>query len=169
MKQRLFVLLCASLLTVSLNSYAVDEGGNAPNCVVNALNESQVHELAKLRGKVVYVDFWASWCAPCAKSMPFLNDLSNQLSNQGLQVVGINMDENPKDAKDFLAQYPANFTIASDNVGHCAESFGVKAMPSSYLIDRHGVVRHIHLGFRDGEAEQLQTLIQQLLAESATP
>ena len=82
-----------------------------------------------------------------------------------MQVIGVNLDQAPEDAKTFLAKYPANFTVAADANEKCAKDFDVKAMPSSYLIDRNGVIRHVHLGFRDGEAEELRVLAEQLLAE----
>ena len=75
------------------------------------------------------------------------------------------MDESPEEAQGFLAKYPAHFTVAADATGQCAKDFGVKAMPSSYLIDRNGVIRQLHLGYRPGEAEEFRTLVEQLLAE----
>jgi peroxiredoxin len=78
----------------------------------------------------------------------------------------VNLDENLGDAKDFLTQHPSKFNVATDTEQQCAKAFALKAMPSSYLIDRNGIIRYQHLGFKTGEAEQVKTLINQLLAES---
>jgi len=128
-------------------------------------NSGQALEMDKYAGKVMYLDFWASWCPPCAKSFPFLNEIHQQYHQQGLQVIGINLDEVPEDADHFLSEHPAEFTLASDLSKQCAEDLGVAAMPSSYLIDRNGVIRHIHLGFRAGETQELREKVLQLLAE----
>ena len=117
------------------------------------------------KGKVVYVDFWASWCPPCVKSFPFLNELEHELKEQGLHVIGVNLDEKVADAQAFLASHPVDFSIVADPSKQCAKSFEVMAMPTSYLIDRKGNIRHIHRGFRSGETEELRALISQLLIE----
>ena len=166
MNQRILALLCAALaLTPIQTIVAAEIGSKAPDCALTSINDTQRYDLQQFHGKVLYVDFWASWCPPCAKSFPFLNDLDRDLKDSGLQVIGVNLDQTPEDAKTFLAKYPANFTVAADANEKCAKDFDVKAMPSSYLIDRNGVIRHVHLGFRAGEAKELRVLAEQLLAE----
>lgn len=166
MNQRISVLLCAMLaLTPIQTIMAAEIGGKAPDCKLAPLNNTQNYDLQQFHGKVLYIDFWASWCPPCAKSFSFLNDLDRDLKESGLQVIGVNLDQAPEDAKVFLAKYPANFTVAADVDEKCANDFDVKAMPSSYLVDRNGVIRHVHLGFRPGEAKELRVLAEQLLAE----
>ena len=125
-------------------------------------------EIRQFRGKVVYVDFWASWCTSCVMSFPFLNDLDRDFRDRGLQVVGINLDEKPADAKATSAKHPARFAIAADRNGVCPKSFDVRAMPVAYVIDRRGIVRHQHVGFRPGQAEEMRTLVSTLLAEPET-
>lgn len=141
------------------------EAHTAPNCVLSSLDGTQRYDIRQFFGKVLYVDFWASWCGPCAQSFPFLNELDRDLGSLGLQVLGINLDEKPADALKFLAVHPARFPIAADAAGACPRSFGVTAMPSSYLIDRRGVIRHVHAGFRRGQADQLRDIVQALLLE----
>jgi DsbE subfamily thiol:disulfide oxidoreductase len=138
----------------------------APNCTLTSVDGKQIDDMQQFQGKVLYVDFWASWCGPCAQSFPFLNDLNREFRGQGLQVLGINVDEKSKDAQTFLLKHPANFKIAADASGKCPEDFGVKAMPSTYLIDRNGVIRYIHLGFRPSETKKLRAMVEQLLAEN---
>lgn len=140
---------------------------SVPNCTLKPLNDAPALNFEQFKGKVVYVDFWASWCGPCATSFPFMNNLSRDLKAQGLEVIGVNLDENLEESKQFLEQQPANFIIASDPEQHCAKQFGLKAMPSSYLIDRKGFIRHVHIGFRPGEALEFRALAEKLLAEQS--
>jgi thiol-disulfide isomerase/thioredoxin len=160
----LFFILLALAPVQTLN--AVESGGAAPGCMLTGIGDGSTYDTRQFLGKVVYVDFWASWCGPCAKSFPFLNQLHNTLKDKGLQVIGVNLDENSEDAKAFLTDYPVDFTVATDKGEQCARKFDVKAMPSSYVVDRNGIVRHIHLGFRPGEAEDVRKRVEQLLAET---
>ena len=135
------------------------------SCALTTLDGKPVHDLQELKGKVVYVDFWASWCPPCVKSFPFLNQLDHELKDKGLQIIGINLDEKVNDAQNFLAKHPVDFSIVADASKQCAKGFEVMAMPTSYLIDRKGNIRHVHQGFRPGESEKLHALITQLVME----
>lgn len=156
-------LLWLSAFSLSPYVLAVEKGGNMPACVLATMADNGAVNLNQYKEKVLYVDFWASWCGPCAKSFPFLNGLHQQLQGQGLQIVAVNLDENPDDAKAFLAKYPANFTVAADVSKQCAKDFDVKAMPSSYIVDRKGIVHHVQLGFKPGEAQDLQKMVEMLL------
>jgi thiol-disulfide isomerase/thioredoxin len=158
-------LMTLLLVVTNHNACAVEVGAGLPECALEMMDSKQNLSLSQYKGKVLYVDFWASWCVPCAKSFPFLNEMHEQLSGQGLQIVGVNLDENLDDAKTFLAKYPASFTVAADVSKQCAKDFAVKAMPSSYLIDRKGVVHHVHLGFKPGEAQEIKLLVEKLLSE----
>lgn len=142
------------------------QAGGLPECQLSSLEgeEQRLHQLQA--GKVVYLEFWASWCSSCARSFRFLNKLTEELSGQGVVVVAVNLDEDPGEAQVFLARYPAHFTVLLDPHGDCARAFEVAGMPAAYLIDRRGEVRYRHLGFRSGEAEELKRKVQALLAES---
>jgi thiol-disulfide isomerase/thioredoxin len=161
------ILFAKAVFFTNTTGLAVEAGQPLPKCAVSAIGENQSLDLNQYKGKVLYVDFWASWCGPCAKSFPFMNELHQQLKDQGLQIVGVNLDENTDDAKAFLAKYPASFTVMADVSKQCAKDFDVKAMPSSYVIDRKGVVQHVHLGFRHGEAKELRAVVEKLLNEKA--
>lgn len=154
-------------LSIGLNdAIAIDVGQAVPVCGTTTLiNRSQIN-FQSLRGQVVYVDFWASWCGPCAQSFPFMNRLHSALQDKGLHIVAINVDENTDDAEQFLKNQPAKFKVALDSDNQCAKNFDVRAMPSTYLIDRKGIVRHVHLGFRDSEADVLEEQVNQLLKEA---
>jgi thiol-disulfide isomerase/thioredoxin len=114
-----------------------------------------------LRGHVVYVDFWASWCEPCRRSFPWMASLHQRLAPAGLTIIAINLDKDPKAADRFLAEHPAPFTVAFDPAGHVAEAFQVKAMPSGFLLGRSGEILHSQAGFDPAKAATLDTLIQE--------
>lgn len=148
------------LASASMASAGVSEGAAAPDCKLSALDGSSPTALSQHKGKVVLVDFWASWCGPCVQSFPFLNDLHAKHKDQGLQIIGVNVDEKADDAQAFLSNHPAGFSVMRDAGMQCVNDFGVEAMPSSYLIDRKGVVHHIHRGFRAGESDEFRALVE---------
>ncbi len=127
------------------------------------MENGELIQLEKYKGNVILLDFWASWCPPCAKSVPFLNELHANYSTKGLKIIGVNLDEDLDDAKGFLSRFPAKFDQLLDQTKQCAEEFNVAAMPSSYIIDHDGVVRYIHLGFRSSETDKILDNIQQAL------
>lgn len=160
---RLLLLFCL-LPSASLSVGAAQVINQpAPECDLTTLSGASADVLQVLKGDVLYVDFWASWCPPCIQSFPFLTELQQEYGERGLRVVGVNLDEKIADAEKFLSDYPAGFTIVADLSKQCAKDFDVIAMPSSYLIDRDGIVRYIHRGFRQGETKELRLIVEQLL------
>jgi thiol-disulfide isomerase/thioredoxin len=121
--------------------------------------------LSDLTGKVVYVDFWASWCGPCRKSFPWMNKINKQYSSADFVVISVNLDEDIKAAKKFLGKYPAQFSVTYNPGGDIAEKYKVMGMPSSYLIDRNGNIAATHVGFFNkkiaGYEQQIEQLINQ--------
>ena len=157
---------CLLALALSPGALALEAGAPAPDLAVPRLEEpAQPLALASLRGNVVYVDFWASWCVPCRLSMPALEALYKQNRARGFAVVGVNKDVSAADAKRFLAKVPVTFTLVSDGGDAAARAFDVKAMPSGYLVDRKGVVRKVHRGFTAETGESLAREIEALLKE----
>ena len=123
--------------------------------------------LDSLHGKVVLVDFWASWCGPCLQSFPWMNDLHAKHAGDGLVILAVNVDQDRALADAFMKKVPPQFRIEYDAKGALAKSFGVEAMPTSYLIARDGTVRARHAGFRDKQRAGREQEIEQLLKERA--
>lgn len=140
-------------------SSAISE--TAPDFSFKSGNETL--RLSSLKGRVVYLDFWASWCTPCRKSFPWMNEMQQQYGQHGLSVITINLDQNREDAKAFLEKLPANFKIIYDPNGKVAELYGVKAMPTSFLIDRQGNLVLTKAGFQIKEKDELEKKIKALL------
>ncbi len=158
-------LYCA-LMFSPIFAQAVEEGDMAPSFILPSIYSDKPDiNLEALRGKPVYIDFWASWCAPCLRSMPAYNELYNRYHEQGLEFVAINVDNPIEDGLDFLLDTPLDFLIPSDPDGEVTERFGVVGMPTSYLIDPTGKVRLVHVGFRDGDMVEIEAAIQAVLAE----
>ncbi|MGH8850916.1 MAG: TlpA family protein disulfide reductase [Casimicrobiaceae bacterium] len=120
--------------------------------------------LAALRGQVVYVDFWASWCGPCRRSFPWMNDMLRRYGARGLTIVAVNVDKNRADAARFLERTPAQFTVVYDQDGATPLTYAVQGMPSSYLIDARGKIVDIEQGFHDDRKAALEQRIRALLA-----
>jgi cytochrome c biogenesis protein CcmG, thiol:disulfide interchange protein DsbE len=155
------VVLVATLALPAL-ALAVDSGKPAPDFQLPSLKNDTV-KFSSYKGKVVYLDFWASWCGPCKKTFPWLNQLQKKYGKDGFEVVGVNVDAKKSDADNFLAATPAEFTILLDPDGKVANTYELQGMPSSYIIDRTGKVYLAHRGFKDGEAAELEDKIKQLL------
>jgi len=155
-----FILL---LLAYSTSMYAAK--GAYPHFNLSELKSSKKIKLSQFRGKVVYVDFWASWCGPCRQSMPKFNVLYNKMSRKGFTILAVNLDEQVDDAKRFLKDYPVNYTVLHDTTGATPKQFGVSVMPTGYLLDRFGMVRYVHQGFRKGDDQLLMKKIKKLLSE----
>jgi cytochrome c biogenesis protein CcmG/thiol:disulfide interchange protein DsbE len=124
-------------------------------------------DIARHRGRVVIVDFWASWCKPCRQSIPWLNEMHARYGSSGLDIIGVNVDAEPADARRFLRDVPIEFEIVFDPAGDLAEQFKVQAMPSSYVFDRDGKLIETHLGFREARKDRNEAALKTLLSQSS--
>lgn len=120
-------------------------------------------DLSAYRGKVVVVDFWASWCVPCRRSFPWLDSMQRKYGEDGLVVIGINEDNEPADAEAFLRSFPVTFRIIADQNGKLAREFDLVAMPSSFVIGRDGELAVKHLGFKNAKEDEYETTLRRLL------
>lgn len=118
--------------------------------------------------RLIWVDFWASWCAPCRRSFPWMNEMQNRYSGDGFSVIAVNVDKERRLADEFLAEFPARFPIHYDPSGQLAETFDVQAMPSSFLMDAEGNIIARHYGFRLADTEEYEAKIQATLESVAT-
>jgi peroxiredoxin len=143
-------------------------GKPAPDfTVAAAANGKGKVALSALRGKVVLVDFWGTFCEPCKKSFPKLQDLHTKYAASGLRIVGISEDEEDDKGKipDFATTYGAKFPLGWDETKSAAHSYKPPTMPSSFLIDKEGVVRFAHVGYHDGEEVEVEKEIKELLGQ----
>jgi len=120
-------------------------------------------DLAASRGTVVLLDFWASWCVPCRRSFPWMNSMQEKYGDDGLVIIGVNMDSDPADRNEFLQETPANFQIINDPGGELARAHDVIAMPSSYIFDRSGEMVTRHLGFKVKKQDEYEALLVESL------
>jgi peroxiredoxin len=156
------------LLVLSLQVAALGPGDTVPDLLGPRLDDAKLDfSMKSLRGQVVYVDFWASWCVPCRLSMPALDALYREYRSRGFAVVGVNKDVTADDARRFLKGVPVTFPLLADANDTAARAFDVRAMPSGYLVDRRGIVRKVHRGFTAETAAALAKEIDALLKEPA--
>jgi len=162
MRRNFLKLLSGCCLSGLLNlAYALEAGQMAPDVALGGTTVAS--QMADLRGRYVYVDFWASWCGPCRLSFPWLGKLQASYKSDELTVLAINLDKQRRDADRFLLQTPAAFALAYDPSGESARRFEVKTMPSSYLIGPDGKVLLTHRGFTAEDTAQLESQIERLL------
>ena len=160
-------LLMIALISTCSASMALEEGDKIPEFDIASIYENQPNiSLKDLEGKTLFIDFWASWCAPCITSLPLYNEIYDKYQDQGLEVIAVNVDNPIEDGLDFLLDTPLDFLIPQDPEGDVSEMFGVIGMPSSYLVSPDGNVRLVHMGFRNGDIDIIEEEIQKVLAEN---
>ncbi|MBS1818177.1 MAG: TlpA family protein disulfide reductase [Acidobacteria bacterium] len=159
------LLVVGALAAATAPATAKDVFKEAPDVTFRTVDGASVH-VADLKGKVVLVDFWASWCIPCRKSFPAIEQLHHDFESKGLVVIAVSVDEESKNADLFLSKYPHTMRVALDPKGTAAEAFKVNAMPSTMIIDRSGHVRYTHKGYTDKTVATFRSQVIELLAEA---
>jgi len=140
----------------------------APALMLPRLDNGEMVQLAALKGMVVYVDFWASWCGPCRQSLPLYQALQKRLPADRFRIIAVNLDEHREDAERFLQRHPVSYTVVFDPEGQSAEDWHVKVMPSSYLVDFNGNLTNTYAGFEASHIETIEHDINALLHENET-
>ncbi|MCK5717028.1 MAG: TlpA family protein disulfide reductase [Thiomargarita sp.] len=156
-----FPLLLILCFTTSV--FASDLPKPAPDFTLSGTQTSIT--LKQFKGKVVLLDFWASWCGPCRQSFPWMNAMQKKYQSQGFEVLAINLDKERSLADAFLKKLPANFTIAFDPKGTVATQYQLQGMPISFMIDKKGVIRKRHIGFHKKKVRVYEAGIRKLLKE----
>lgn len=161
-----------SLLSMCLSALVVTAGFTNEKVSVatdftGVTTDGQKIKLSDYKGKVVILDFWASWCTPCRQEFPFLIELYNQYRKKGLVVIGINLDERSADREKFLAKLKSQvpFPIVADSKGKLAELYRVEGMPTTLFIDRQGRIRYGHTGFKEDHKRNYKKELDVLLGE----
>jgi peroxiredoxin len=153
-----------SAVVFSFPVIAGEIAGEAPDFTLQSREGGQV-SLSELRGDVVMINFWATWCGPCRAEMPHLEALHQRYSDLGFTLLGVNVEEDSRLSDQFLAETPVSFDILFDPHNGVSELYDVVAMPSTVLVDREGNMRFIHHGYKEGYENEYQTQVRALLRE----
>ena len=158
--------VAAALLSLVLTSPGAQAvpGGAAPDFTLKSLAGDNV-KLSELRGQVVLINFWASWCGPCRQEMPRLDDLYQQYGELGFTLLGVNVEQDSAEAQRMLHDTPVTFPILFDSKNEVSKLYDVVAMPSTVIVDRDGNVRFVHKGYQPGYEDEYQTQIRTLVRE----
>jgi len=157
--------LTVALLLLGAPTAVWSTKSDAPGFELPGLQSGALVSLAEYRGKVVYLDFWASWCGPCRKSLPLYESMYREIGSEQFEILAINLDEEPQDAVEFIKQHPVSYPVLFDPSGATAEAWGLKAMPTSFLLDRSGQVVKAYPGFEPSHMREIHRDIQILLVQ----
>jgi peroxiredoxin len=162
MHRAIISTLLLSLFVSAAARAEVKSGQPAPDFDGQTLSHQSL-KLSSLRGKVVLLDFWASWCEPCKKELPLLSKLAPRLKARGIEVIAVNIDDDPRNAESFLRQKGIALTVVSDAGKKIVGRWEPPKMPSSYVIDPTGTVRAVNGGFEPGDESKLETQLLDLV------
>jgi peroxiredoxin len=163
-RARILPALALIALASALPASAGAPAASAPDFSLPARDGSKL-QLSDLKGEVVMINFWASWCGPCRQEMPLLEQIQEKYQPLGFTMLGVNVEPDSAEAEKFLKNVPVSFPILFDRENSVSARFGVEAMPSSVLIDREGNVRHVHRGYKPGDEAVYADLIRGLVKE----
>lgn len=154
----------AALIIAASGANAEGLQGRAPDFSLTS-PEGKTVSLAALKGDVVLVNFWASWCAPCRQEMPLLDAMYKRFKSLGFTLVGVNVDEEPNAARALLRDVPVSFPVGLDSAMTVSAAYRVMVMPTTVFVDREGTVRHVHQGYRPGDEAAYEQQLRALLRE----
>lgn len=154
-----------AVLLLTLPALAAAPNPQAPDFKLDSRAGTPV-SLSQLKGQVVMINFWATWCGPCRQEMPHLESMYKKYNKMGFTLLGVNVEPDSKAANDFLAkQTPVTFPILYDTESKVTSLYNVNSMPSTVFVDRKGNVRLLHRGYKPGDEneylDQIRTLIRE--------
>lgn len=152
------------LFVLSSITYAIEPKQTAPDFQLPSLSGPDI-SLNQFKGKVVLLNFWATWCAPCREELPALQQVFSKYEGKGLVILGINEDKDQENARDFVNHYKLNFPIGFDQNFQIMNKFEVSAMPVSFLIDRNGTIKETFFGFSQKKLPHMESAIESLLED----
>jgi peroxiredoxin len=159
-----WIRAAALATTLAVSSMVGASSSLAPSFTLPSRSGDMV-SLEQLKGQVVMLNFWASWCGPCRQEMPLLDQMHKRYSSLGFTLLGVNVEANTKDAERWLADTPVSFPILFDKDSKVSKLYNVSAMPSTVFIDRKGNVRYLHRGYKPGDESEYLNQIRALLKE----
>ncbi len=151
-------------LFLAATAHADISQGIAPDFALKSHNGENLR-LSELRGEVVMINFWASWCGPCRQEMPLLEELYSEYQPLGFTILGVNVEEDSSKAKAMLSEIPVSFPVLFDTRSQVSKLYDVVAMPSTVLVDRDGNVRYLHHGYKPGYEQTYQEQVRALIRE----
>ena len=154
----------AVIALAAANVGAVTLQQDAPDFTLKSLEGSNLR-LNEYRGQVVLINFWASWCGPCRQEMPLLDRLHSRYEDTGFAVLGVNVEGVVEPAMDIVQKTNVTFPILIDDGQRVSELYNLQAMPSTVVVDRDGVVRYIHLGYKPGDEAKYVEVVKELIRE----
>ncbi|VAW96689.1 hypothetical protein MNBD_GAMMA22-1041 [hydrothermal vent metagenome] len=156
------LIIALSMLMLSSTASAVKVKQLAPDFTL-ASNKGTNIRLKDLRGKVVMINFWATWCAPCREELPLLNDLYKKYQSKGFVLLGVNIDDKRQLANKMVKELKIKFPILFDSKQTTSELYDLQAMPSTFILDKNGVIRFSHYGFKSGYEKKYAKNVESLL------
>ncbi len=161
--KRILLVLIVFVVFASA-SYADNIKGVAPDFTLKSRSGENI-KLSELRGEVVMINFWASWCAPCRQEMPLLEELYKKYSDLGFTLLAVNVEEDSSKADILLRDIPVTFPVLFDNTNKVTKLYKVVAMPSTIIVDRDGNMRYLHRGYLPGYEEEYKKQVSELIRE----
>ncbi len=160
------IFLLVSLILIGEVGFAKTRiaSENAADFTIKSLAGKNI-KLSEHRGRVVILNFWATWCAPCKEELPFFNHLYGKYKDVGLEVLGVNIDKNASEVRQMSESLKLAFAILPDPTGKVSNLYKIRSMPTTYVIGKDGMVRHIHWGFGPEEPARYEKEIRALLKE----
>ena len=158
------LLVLGATLILPLSSHAVDLRQDAPDFTLKSLEGSNLR-LEEYRGQVVLINFWASWCGPCRQEMPLLDRLHHRYEDTGFAVLGVNVEGEIEPAQEIVDKTNVTFPILIDDGQKVSDMYNLQAMPTTVVVDRDGVVRYIHPGYKPGDEAKYVEVVKKLIRE----